>query len=108
MTARPAIDVAVILRKVPTSSRWQPWRWELAEVVPNEEAFGTEPRRCCYHGDRRALAASGLRVELFRDDAEGYYLNATTAGAVLVRAVADGGGRDDRRRADPAAGCSSP
>jgi hypothetical protein len=78
VTARPAIDVAVIMRKVPISSPWQPWRWELAEVVPNEESFGSEPRRL-YHGeDGERWLHPGLRVELFRDEAEGYYLNVTT------------------------------
>ena len=72
---RPGLDVAVILRKVPTSSRWQPWRWELAEVVPNEEGFGTEAR-CLYRGeDGERWLHPALRVELFRDEAEGYYLN---------------------------------
>jgi hypothetical protein len=34
--ARPSIEVAVIMQRIPTTgpaSRWQPWRWELAEVV---------------------------------------------------------------------------
>ena len=75
MTERPAVDVAVILRKVPTSSRWQPWRWELADVVPNEESFGREPRRLVHGEDGETWLHPGLRVELFRDEAEGYYLN---------------------------------
>jgi hypothetical protein len=78
MTERPAVDVAVILRKVRTASRWQAWKWELEDVVPQEEAFGSEPRRL-YHGDDgERWLHPGFRVELFRDDAEGYYLNVTT------------------------------
>lgn len=72
---RPAIDVAVVLRKVPTSSQWQPWRWELAEVVPNEEGFGGEPRRLHHGEDGESWLHPALRVELYRDEAEGYYLN---------------------------------
>jgi hypothetical protein len=75
---RPAIDVAVIMRKLRTASRWQPWKWELAEVVPNEDAFGSTPRRLHQDDDGERWLHPGLRVELFRDEAEGYYLNITT------------------------------
>jgi hypothetical protein len=76
--ARPATEVAVILRKKRTASAWQPWRWELQEVVANEEAFGGEPR-LLYHGDDgERWLHPGMRVELYRDEAEGYYLNLTT------------------------------
>lgn len=75
---RPGIDVAVVLRKVRTSSAWQPWRWELADVVPQEPAFGSEPRLLQQDDAGESWLHPGLRVELFRDEAEGYYLNATT------------------------------
>jgi hypothetical protein len=78
MQQRPFIDVAVILRKVPTASRWQAWRWELDSVVPQEEAFGSEPRRLYQGEDGERWLHPAFRVELFRDDAEGYYLNLTT------------------------------
>jgi hypothetical protein len=78
MTERPGIDVAVIMRHVRTSNHWQPWRWELAEVVPNEEAFGKSPRLLLASEDEQRWLHPSFRVELFRDDAEGYYLNATT------------------------------
>lgn len=75
---RPGLDVAVVMHRVPTSSAWQPWRWELAEVVPNEAGFGTEPRLLRDSPEEQRWLHPGLRCELFRDDAEGYYLNATT------------------------------
>ena len=78
MTERPGIDVAVVMRKLPTSSRWQPWRWELEEVLPQEETFGSEPRRLYQGEDGERWLFPGMRVELFRDEAEGYYLNVTT------------------------------
>ncbi|MCD6078230.1 MAG: hypothetical protein K0R89_2168 [Ramlibacter sp.] len=78
METRPSIDVAVVMRKVPTSSQWQPWRWELEEVVQNDEGFGTQPRQL-YHGDDgERWLHPGMRVELYKDEAEGYYLNATS------------------------------
>jgi hypothetical protein len=33
------------MRRERIDNRWQPWRWSLADVVPHEPAFGTEPRR---------------------------------------------------------------
>jgi hypothetical protein len=76
--ARPSLQVAVVMRRVRQASPWQPWRWELAEVVPHDDAFGSEPRLLVDSGDEQRWLHPGFTVELFRDDAEGYYLNATT------------------------------
>lgn len=78
MNPRPGLDVAVVMRRVVQDSRWQPFRWELADVVPQEAAFGSEPRRIFADEHEERWLHPGFRVELFRDDAEGYYLNATT------------------------------
>ena len=75
---RPSIEVAVVMRRERLHNRWQPWRWVLADVVPQEPGFGTEPRRLLGNEDEERWLHPGFRVELFRDDAEGYYLNATT------------------------------
>jgi hypothetical protein len=75
---RPSIEVAVVMRRERLDNRWQPWRWTLAEVVPNEPGFGTEPRLLVKNDDEERWLHPGFVVELFRDDAEGYYLNATT------------------------------
>ena len=78
MTERPWIEVAVIMRRERIDNRWQPWRWLLADVVPHEASFGTEPRLLIKSADEERWLHPAMRVELFRDDAEGYYLNATT------------------------------
>lgn len=66
------------MRRVRSANRWQPWRWELAEVLPHDDAFGAAPR-CLVDGpDEQRWLHPGFTVELFRDDAEGYILNATT------------------------------
>ena len=77
MISRPGIDVAVILRKVHSNNRWQPWRWELADVVPQQEGFGTQPRLLLDTPQEQRWLHPNFRVELFRDDCEGYYLNYT-------------------------------
>ena len=66
------------MRRERIDNRWQPWRWSLAEVVPNEAEFGTAPRLLLKNDDEERWLHPGFVVELFRDDAEGYYLNATT------------------------------
>ena len=78
MSPRPAIEVAVVMRRERIANAWQPWRWILTEVVAQEPGFGTEPR-LLHQTEREELwLHPGFLVELFRDDAEGYYLNATT------------------------------
>ena len=44
MTPRPSIEVAVIMRHERIDNRWQPWRWVLDDVVPQQVTFGSEPR----------------------------------------------------------------
>jgi len=81
MTQRPAIEVAVVMRRERIQgpmSRWQSWRWVLAEVVPQEDGFGTAPRLLYKNESEERWLHPGYKVELFKDDAEGYYLNVTT------------------------------
>jgi len=81
-TAHPTVEVAVVMRRERIAgpmSRWQTWRWVLAEVVLHEEGFGTEPRLLYKNEDEERWLHPGLPVQLFADDAEGYVLNLTTA-----------------------------
>jgi hypothetical protein len=73
-------------------ARWQPWRWVLADVVLQEDGFGQTPRMLYQKEDEEAWLFPAMKVELFKDDAEGYYLNTTTAAPcwfVLWRMVDD-------------------
>ncbi|WP_296443617.1 DUF3305 domain-containing protein [Rhodoferax sp. UBA5149] len=79
--SRPFIEVAVVMRRERISgpaSRWQPWRWVLAEVVPQADGFGTSARLLYKNDSEERWLHGGYRVELFKDDVEGYYLNVTT------------------------------
>ncbi len=84
MSHRPSLQVAVVMRRerVPGAmSRWQPWRWVLHDVtghnvVPHAEHFGTEPRCLRQTEDEQVWLHPGFTVELFKDDAGGYCLNA--------------------------------
>ncbi len=78
---RPFIEVAVVMRRerVPgAASRWQAWRWVLAEVIRDQAEFGTEPRLMLKTDDEERWLHPGFKVELLETDAEGYYLNITT------------------------------
>jgi len=78
--ARPQLRVAVLMRREAVQgpmARWQTWRWVLADVVPHEAGFGEQPR-CLRQSEHEALwLHPDWPVELFTDDAEGYWLNAT-------------------------------
>ncbi len=78
MNPRPSIEVAVVMRRERIDNKWQPWRWILSEVLAQEPGFGTEPRLLHKTAQEELWLHPGFQVELFRDDAEGYYLNATT------------------------------
>lgn len=75
MTERPFTDVAVLMRCERIDNRWQPWRWSLAEVLIDHRAWGQQPRQILHTGRERRWLFPGFRVELFRDEAEGYLLN---------------------------------
>jgi hypothetical protein len=72
------VQVAVVMRRERIDNKWQSWRWVLADVVPHEDEFGSEPRLLFRSDSEERWLHPGFTVELFRDDAEGYYLNATT------------------------------
>jgi hypothetical protein len=76
---RPRTAVAVVMRRERIDNRWQPWRWALDEIVPHEEGFGTTPRLLLKDEREERWLHPGFKVELFTDDGEGYYLNASTA-----------------------------
>lgn len=76
--ARPCMEVAVVMRRERIASTWQPWRWSLADIVPQEPGFGAFPRLLLKDDKEERWLHPGFKVELFTDDAEGYYLNATT------------------------------
>lgn len=86
MSQRPSLQVAVVMRRerVPGAmSRWQPWRWVLHDVTGHDLVlhvahFGSQPRCLRETEDEQVWLHPCFTVELFKDDAEGYYLNATS------------------------------
>ena len=96
-TERPTLWVGVVMRREPVTgpmSRWQRWRWCLADVVPHDElpalppgptvgvtpgdpvtAVPIEPEGTPANDAVAHWLFPHFPVTLFRDDAEGYYLN---------------------------------
>lgn len=73
------LDVAVLMRKeriTGAMARWQEWRWVLEDVVVDEGGFGTQPRLLYHDDNQQRWLHPGYTVRLFKDDAEGYLLNA--------------------------------
>lgn len=79
--ATHTFSVAVVMRKERIDgpmSRWQPTRWVLDDVMLYEPGAQAEPRRIYQDEREERWLHTSFTVELFRDDAEGYYLNVTS------------------------------
>ena len=71
----PTEKVAVILERRAVGGRWGGERWELLGVVPD---VGGEAREIISGTDASQWLYPGCEVQLRRDEAEGYYLNASS------------------------------
>ena len=79
---RPAVHVAVVMDREAHPNPWEAWRFKLVDVVPHEDTFGLAPRVLRDDGSLQRMLYPNFRLELFRDEAEGYYLNLTSGAPV--------------------------
>jgi hypothetical protein len=79
---RPSIEVAVVMERETAPNRYEDWRFRIAEVVPQEVAFGNAARVLRDDGKVRRTLHPGFTLALYRDEAEGYYLNLTSGAPV--------------------------
>jgi len=79
---RPSVRVAVVMERIAEPNRWEAWGHRIAEVVLHEDAFGTEPHVLRDDGKSRLTLHPGFTLELFRDAAQGYWLNLTSGAPV--------------------------
>lgn len=80
MSVHVLSEVAILMRRQAVQgamARWQSHRWELADVVPHEVGFGSEPRCLRHTPDDSLWLYPAWPLELYTDDAEGYWLNLT-------------------------------
>jgi len=75
MRERPTQHIAVILRRDTVEGRWESHRWDLDAVVPD---VGGETRTTVRDASTLLRIHPGFELVLFRDEAEGYYLNASS------------------------------
>jgi hypothetical protein len=75
MSERPHIDVAVLIERRRQPNPWEAWSFRITEVVPDQAGFGSAPRVLRDDGRSALILHPGLRLALYRDEAEGYYLN---------------------------------
>jgi Protein of unknown function (DUF3305) len=81
-TTRPAIQVAVVMERTASPNRWEDWAFRVVEVVADERAFGSAPRKLHDDGTLSQWLHPGFTVELFADECKGYFLNLTSGAPV--------------------------
>ncbi|MBL8330173.1 MAG: DUF3305 domain-containing protein [Rubrivivax sp.] len=74
----PGIRVAVVMERVADPNPWEAFRFRLIEVVPDEGAFGAEPRKLLDDGKVSRWLYPGFGLQLYADECKGYFLNLTS------------------------------
>jgi hypothetical protein len=75
MTDRPRLNVAVLIERRKQPNPWEAWNFRIADVAVDSGGFGTAMRQLRDDGQSALFLHPGFSVELYRDEAEGYYLN---------------------------------
>ena len=75
---KPRKTLAVIMQRRTTNNRWGSVSWEAWSVLESDEPKGVA-RMLMDHGDVARWLFAGFDVVLHRDEAEGYYLNVSSA-----------------------------
>ena len=78
MQERPTLNAAVLMERRKAPSQWEQWGFRIADVVVDDGQFGQDPRVLRDDGHSALVVHPQLPVTLFRDEAEGYYLNLTS------------------------------
>ena len=65
----------MILERRPVASRWASHQWQVAGLIPD---VGGEPRVLLERDGVLQRVFPGFEVTLYRDEAEGYYLNVSS------------------------------
>ena len=82
MDTSTRLQVAVLIEEQRQPNTWEAWRFRIVDVVPDEGQFGSTPRVLRDDGRNLLRLHPGLAVGLYRDEAEGYYLNLTSGAPV--------------------------
>lgn len=72
---RPSVRVAVVMERRRLANRWQSEAWAPAAVIPDIDSGDSAPRLLDEDAERTRWVHPGFELRLYRDEAEGYYLN---------------------------------
>ncbi len=82
-TSEPtAVAVAVLIERQRHPNAWEDWRFTVADVAVDDGGFGDRPRLLRDDGHLATTLHPGFEVGLYRDEAEGYYLNLSSGAPV--------------------------
>jgi uncharacterized protein DUF3305 len=73
-----SLPLAVVMECLRLQNRWVSEKWEAHGVVEDGSEADSGPRVIFEDEQRRHVLHPGLRLELYRDEAENYYLNLTS------------------------------
>lgn len=79
-----SFPIGIVLERIAVQSRWISQKWQLAGVLPEDAslpatAAGTPPRVLIDRDGLRQVLFPGFVVVIYPDEAEGYFLNITSA-----------------------------
>ncbi len=73
------MNIAVVMRRRRLDNPWQSELWEVAAVRAPYQEGDSAAGPLAGQGDAAQWLHPGLRLELYRDECEGYFMNLTTA-----------------------------
>ena len=79
---KPSVAAAVFMERERAPNCWEDWRHRVADVVVQQDAFGQAARVLRQDENLRLTLYPAFALELFRDEAEGYYLNLSSGNPV--------------------------
>ena len=92
MSKYPTQKLAVILQREAVESRWESHRWQLLDVIPD---VGGTTRTILDSEKLLRRLFPGFEVTLFPDEAEGYFLNASSEEPSVFVSIRHDEGADD-------------
>jgi Protein of unknown function (DUF3305) len=82
MPERPSLRVAVLIERRKQPNPWEAWTFRIDDVALDDGGFGSQVRVLREHGNSAHILHPGFSVTLYRDEAEGYYLNLSSGNPV--------------------------
>ena len=78
VSASRSYPLAIIMERTALANRWASQRWEAKGVVQDASPSGSAPKVIVQSAGVTQVLYPGFRLDLRRDEAEGYYLNLTS------------------------------